>query len=596
MTTNLQTKKTLVIPKGNYLPYKNEITTSNNIPNSISINSNTYLSGKQSNLSKPKIPSKPIRKDNDENINTQNVFHIPKPSAKYEPKLSSRQAPTPTFHNSNANNSSNNYNSIGNSNIARNTRFQNTQEINHNNKSQSLERGDESQVITLNSTRHSITSLSSHNQSSFIPVSKNKEVKETRDTSRELTEYREKEGKDTTRETRETARKGKDTNRNSKEKSRNSFFTDLREKINNTTIEATVSINENDSLNHSNLQLNNNLSTDFNHSEYKRMESMFVRENHSQDILTTLLLEEKATPPSLTKHKINERMRMRMVDWMIEVISNYKCDESSFFLAIDLMDSYFELEKKTLDPNELHLIGVACMFTASKYQDIYPLRLKMVHEKIAHKKLSIEEIKSKEAEIVALRNFKLGSPTTWDFINMFIEEIFFTGENKFHLEADRLKEKVQAYDLVKQNYSKVFSNSTFCSSNLVQGSKMEKSSQTISKLYTPNMINLLKHVALYLAKMNLHDYSLITDTKHSLIAAGTIFVSLKICEQINKMEYLTDCFIKKLCILSSKPEQSIIKIAQKILSNAQNFDNVFSGLENLKKVHFNSIIELKNTK
>jgi hypothetical protein len=33
------------------------------------------------------------------------------------------------------------------------------------------------------------------------------------------------------------------------------------------------------------------------------------------------------------------------------------------------------------------------MFIASKYEDIQPLKMKMVFEKIAHKKLSVERIK-----------------------------------------------------------------------------------------------------------------------------------------------------------------------------------------------------------
>jgi len=36
------------------------------------------------------------------------------------------------------------------------------------------------------------------------------------------------------------------------------------------------------------------------------------------------------------------------------------------------------------------------MFVASKYEDIQPLKMKMVFEKIAHRKLSIERIKAME--------------------------------------------------------------------------------------------------------------------------------------------------------------------------------------------------------
>jgi hypothetical protein len=37
------------------------------------------------------------------------------------------------------------------------------------------------------------------------------------------------------------------------------------------------------------------------------------------------------------------------------------------------------------------------MFIASKFEEIYPVKLQIVHEKIAHKKLSKEEIREKES-------------------------------------------------------------------------------------------------------------------------------------------------------------------------------------------------------
>jgi hypothetical protein len=95
--------------------------------------------------------------------------------------------------------------------------------------------------------------------------------------------------------------------------------------------------------------------------------------------------------------------------------------------------------------------------------------------------------------------------------------------------------------------------------------------------------------------MNCHDYNLM-QKKPSLLAASTIFVAIKICEQINKEDYINNYFNNKLSEISQKSENDIIKVAQKILYNAQNFDSLFNGLENLKKVHFNAIIELKNTK
>jgi hypothetical protein len=76
----------------------------------------------------------------------------------------------------------------------------------------------------------------------------------------------------------------------------------------------------------------------------------------------------------------------------------------------------------------------------------------------------------------------------------------------------------------------------------------------------------------------------------------SLFVSLKICEQINKETYVRDYFFRKIIEISRKTQSEIIKCAQKILSNAQNFDVIFPGLDNLKRIHFNSIIEIQETK
>lgn len=334
-------------------------------------------------------------------------------------------------------------------------------------------------------------------------------------------------------------------------------------------------------------------------SELRKMETLFLRDRHSKEILTSLLKDEQPTFKSLDNHKINERMRMRMIDWMIEVVNNYKCDDNVFFQSVNLMDDYFKKcsdKNIVLEPSELHLIGVTCMFTCSKYQDIYPLRLKMVYEKIAHKKLSMEDIKKKESEILNMCDFiNIAKPTINDFINCFIEEIFMTYENRFHITSERVKSLVVNYNIVKQKSNKLF-KSIITNTTTSNNNNNYSAQYTTSKLFTPNMVNLLKHVAMYLAKMNYHDYELIVDKNPSLLAAATVFVSLKICEQINKVEYLTDCFIKKLSILCCKQEQEIIKVAQKILNNAQNFDTIFCNLENLKRVHFNAIIELKFTK
>ena len=345
------------------------------------------------------------------------------------------------------------------------------------------------------------------------------------------------------------------------------------------SINASPKASNSTSLNLENLIVNINLSkkNKIDTDDYREMFSKYVRDDYSNSILQSLLEDEQVNENFLNSHKITERMRTRMVDWMIEVLSNYHCDESTYFEAINLMDRYFkqcDIRHQILQPPELHLIGVTSMFIASKYQDIYPLRLKIVKDKIAHNKLSCQEIKDKEDEITRYLDYNLGLPTMWDFINLYLEEIFYINCNKHHI-----KNQI----LLDTYYKNIMTEEDEALANM------------INKKYTKNMLNLLKYVCVYLAKMNCHDYQLM-QKKHSLLAASTIFVAIKICEQINKEEYINDYFTEKLNEISNNSENDIIKTAQKILYNAQNFDTKFNGLENLKKVHFNAIIELKETK
>mmetsp|Transcript_19074 Transcript_19074/g.2595 ORF Transcript_19074/g.2595 Transcript_19074/m.2595 type:complete len:102 (+) Transcript_19074:51-356(+) len=78
------------------------------------------------------------------------------------------------------------------------------------------------------------------------------------------------------------------------------------------------------------------------------------------------------------------------------------------------MDMYFCRSKKTHEINELHLVGVTSMFIACKYEEIYPMKLKVVYDKIAHKKLPIDDIKNKEAEILEVLNFEIIGATPYE--------------------------------------------------------------------------------------------------------------------------------------------------------------------------------------
>lgn len=79
-----------------------------------------------------------------------------------------------------------------------------------------------------------------------------------------------------------------------------------------------------------------------------------------------------------------------MVDWMLEVLTTFKNSDQTYFLAVNILDRYFKLKEYSLPATELHLTGILSMFIASKYEDIVPLMMKTVVNKIGHNKFELD--------------------------------------------------------------------------------------------------------------------------------------------------------------------------------------------------------------
>ncbi len=117
-----------------------------------------------------------------------------------------------------------------------------------------------------------------------------------------------------------------------------------------------------------------------------------------------------------------------MVDWMIEVLNTSKCGDQTFFLAVSLMDRFFMLKQEVREISDLHLIGITSMYIASKYEDLYPLSMKSVYEKIGHKEFSIEMIRSLEIDILKTIKYRVAAPTTLDFLKYYLKKVLNIGK------------------------------------------------------------------------------------------------------------------------------------------------------------------------
>jgi cyclin B len=69
--------------------------------------------------------------------------------------------------------------------------------------------------------------------------------------------------------------------------------------------------------------------------------------------------------------EINVKMRAILVDWLIEVHMKFKLQADTLFLCVNLLDRYL-VQKPETPRSRLQLIGVTCLFVASKYEEVSP--------------------------------------------------------------------------------------------------------------------------------------------------------------------------------------------------------------------------------
>lgn len=114
--------------------------------------------------------------------------------------------------------------------------------------------------------------------------------------------------------------------------------------------------------------------------------------------------------------EITEKMRAILIDWMLEVHLKFRLLPETMFLAVNLIDRF--LERVNVKKSHLQLVGMACLFIASKYEEIYPPECNdFVY--IADNAYTREEIFEMEQRILNVLEFALTAPTSLYFLRRF---------------------------------------------------------------------------------------------------------------------------------------------------------------------------------
>lgn len=118
--------------------------------------------------------------------------------------------------------------------------------------------------------------------------------------------------------------------------------------------------------------------------------------------------------------EINEKMRMILIDWLIDVHLKFKLHPETMYLAVNLIDRYLSCANTKVDRSmfvpraQLQLVGVSAMLLAAKYEEIWPPEVKeCVH--ISANTYTREEIIKMERDICSALSFRLTVPTPYPF-------------------------------------------------------------------------------------------------------------------------------------------------------------------------------------
>ncbi|CAH1115920.1 unnamed protein product [Phaedon cochleariae] len=132
------------------------------------------------------------------------------------------------------------------------------------------------------------------------------------------------------------------------------------------------------------------------------------------------------------------RMRAILLDWVMEVCEVYHLRRVTYYLSVDYFDRFLSI-RPDVPKNQLQLVGVTCLFLASKLEEIYPPRL-TEFSYVCDGACSPEEILACELLILNSLGWDLNIMTASDWLNLYMQIHFQAGtvaRQKLHVDMNR---------------------------------------------------------------------------------------------------------------------------------------------------------------
>jgi len=109
------------------------------------------------------------------------------------------------------------------------------------------------------------------------------------------------------------------------------------------------------------------------------------------------------------------KMRAVLVDWLIQVHQQFNLLQETLYLTVAILDRFLQITAKKIERKQLQLVGVAAMFIASKYEEMYAPEIgDFVY--ITDRAYTESQIREMELRILSAINFELGRPLPLHFL------------------------------------------------------------------------------------------------------------------------------------------------------------------------------------
>jgi cyclin A len=118
------------------------------------------------------------------------------------------------------------------------------------------------------------------------------------------------------------------------------------------------------------------------------------------------------------QHDMSPHMRKILVDWLVEVAQEYRLTSDTLHLTVDLLNRFLSLEP--VQREELQLAGIACMWIAAKFEEIYaPTARNFCY--ITDNTYDQTQLVEMEARVLERLEFRLALPTAKTFQRRYLQ-------------------------------------------------------------------------------------------------------------------------------------------------------------------------------